>query len=212
MSQPNIAVAAILYFVLPLWLVAGFADWLCHRASRIEQTTGVKEALIHLLMFAEIGVGLLAGIFLDVNAGVFLLLLGVFFAHEATALWDVAYARTARELTPIEQHVHSFLELVPLMVLLILVIVHWPQFEALFGAGSEAARFGIHLKQPPLPRLYVATLFGAIVCFEFLPYLEELWRDWRTSGGRLVPAAAARKAVRIGQMTRAPDQDGQAQK
>lgn len=43
-----------------VWLVAGFADWLCHRASHIESTTGAKESLIHLLMFAEVGVPLLA--------------------------------------------------------------------------------------------------------------------------------------------------------
>jgi hypothetical protein len=27
----------------------------------------------------------------------------------------------------------------------------------------------------------------AITLFEVLPYLEELWRDWRANPGRLVP-------------------------
>jgi hypothetical protein len=49
-SDPTV----LMYFVLPLWLAAGFADWLCHRASHSE-TTGAKESLIHLLMFAEMG-------------------------------------------------------------------------------------------------------------------------------------------------------------
>jgi hypothetical protein len=26
----------LMYFVLPLWLAAGFADYLCHRAADIE--------------------------------------------------------------------------------------------------------------------------------------------------------------------------------
>jgi hypothetical protein len=34
--------------VLPVWLAAGIADWLCHRASSIETTTGPKESVIHL--------------------------------------------------------------------------------------------------------------------------------------------------------------------
>jgi hypothetical protein len=47
---------ALMYFVLPLWLVAGFADYLCHRAANIEGTSGVKETLLHLLQFAEMAV------------------------------------------------------------------------------------------------------------------------------------------------------------
>lgn len=33
----------LLWFVLPVWLIAGFADWLCHRATHIETTAGIKE-------------------------------------------------------------------------------------------------------------------------------------------------------------------------
>ncbi|RTL72881.1 MAG: diguanylate cyclase, partial [Hyphomicrobiales bacterium] len=61
-------VIILMYFVLPVWLVAGFADWLCHRATHIESTTGAKESLIHLLMFGEVGIPLLAAMFLEINA------------------------------------------------------------------------------------------------------------------------------------------------
>jgi hypothetical protein len=67
-SSPTDSV--LLYFILPLWPAAGFADWLCHHASQIESTSGAKESLIHLLMFAEVGVALLAGLFLQINTGV----------------------------------------------------------------------------------------------------------------------------------------------
>ena len=46
----------LMYFTLLIWLIAGFADWLCHRASHIETTTGAEESLIHPLMFAEVSV------------------------------------------------------------------------------------------------------------------------------------------------------------
>jgi hypothetical protein len=101
MNSP--AALIVMYFVLPLWLAAGFVDWLCHRASHIENTAGAKESLLHLLMFAEVGAPLLAAIFLEINAGIFALMILAFFVHEATALWDVSYAVKMRNLTPFEQ-------------------------------------------------------------------------------------------------------------
>src|SRR5690242_18849590 len=138
-SDPTILI--LMYFVLPLWLAAGFADWLCHRATHIETTTGAKESLIHLLMFAEMGAPLLAAIFLEINALIIAFMIVMFLAHEATAFWDVRYAVTAREVAPNEQHVHSFLEIIPLMAIVCVVSLHWGQFLALFGAGEETARF-----------------------------------------------------------------------
>jgi hypothetical protein len=46
----------LLYFILPLWLAAGFADYLCHRAAHIETTSGAKESLLHLVQLAEMGI------------------------------------------------------------------------------------------------------------------------------------------------------------
>jgi Ca2+/Na+ antiporter len=89
MTDP--ALAVLLWFILPLWFVAGFADWLCHRATKIETTAGAKESLIHLLMFAEIGVPLLAALFFEINALIIALMIVAVLAHEATALWDVSY-------------------------------------------------------------------------------------------------------------------------
>jgi hypothetical protein len=168
----------LMYFILPLWLAAGVADWFCHRAAHIERTTGPKESMIHLLMFGEIGIPLLAGIFLDINALVVATMLIAFFIHEATALWDVSYAVTARVVTPWEQHVHSFLEMIPLMAMIAVFSLHWPQFLALFGQGPEAPRFALQWKPEPLPVVYVGTILLAVLLFELLPYLEELRRGW----------------------------------
>lgn len=186
MTDP--ALAVLLWFILPLWFVAGFADWLCHRATKIEATTGAKESLIHLLMFGEIAVPLLAALFLEINALIIALMIIAFLAHEATALWDVSYAVTRREVTPFEQHVHSFLEMLPLMGAAFVAVLHWPQFLALLGTGPEAARFDLTWKQQPLPVAYIATVLTAALLFELLPYLEELWRGLRAARGRLVPA------------------------
>jgi hypothetical protein len=97
------------------------------------------------------------------------------------AVWDVSFAIDKREVTPLEQHVHSFLEMLPLMGTLIVAILHWPQFLALFGAGPEAARFNLAMKPEPLPWSYVTSFLLAVLLFEVLPYLEELVRGLRAS-------------------------------
>jgi hypothetical protein len=178
----------LLYFILPLWLAAGFADWLCHRATNIASTTGARESLLHLLMFAEVGVPLLAVMFFEVNALIIATMLVAFVMHEATALWDVSYAWKRREIRPFEQHVHSFLELIPLMAIIIVISRHWGQFLALFGLGGESARFDLVTKSEPLPLLYVAVVLAAVLLFELLPFLEEFIRGWRANKGRLVPS------------------------
>ena len=179
MSHSEVAELTLLYFVLPLWLAAGFADYLCHRATSIELTSGYKESLIHLLMFAEVAVPLLAAIFLEIDALVIATMIAGFIAHQLTALWDISFANDKRPIPPIEQQVHSFLELLPLMGILVLIIFDWQQFLSLFGLGPESARFGIALKPDPLPVTYVAAFLSAALMFEILPYLEELVRGLR---------------------------------
>ena len=39
-SEAEIARTVLMYFVLPLWLVMGFADWLSRRGARIETSGG----------------------------------------------------------------------------------------------------------------------------------------------------------------------------
>ena len=188
-----------MYFVLPIWLLAGFADWLCHRASHIESTTGAKESLIHLLMFAEVGGPLLAGMFLNINALIIAMMIAAFLIHEATAFWDVSYATTARTVAPVEQHVHSFLEMIPLVALVSVISLHWGQFLALFGGGTESAKFGLAWKPEPLPTGYIASVMAAILLFELLPYVEEFLRGLRANAGKLVPMKARR--AKAGQTT-----------
>ncbi len=166
LSDPTVLI--LMYFVLPLWLVTGFADWLCHRASHIETTTGAKEPLIHLLMFTEVDIPLLAATFLDIKR------------------FD--YRRHARCVCPPRGHRHvgrklrddgadrdavrtacSQLPGIPLMGIIIVVSLHWGQFLALFGFGSEPARFNLVWKSEPLPVFYIVTMLVVVLLFEALP-------------------------------------------
>jgi hypothetical protein len=180
-------VLILMYFILPLWLLAGFADWLCHRATHIETTTGAKESVFHLIMLAEMGLPLLAAIFLEVNAGIIAFMIGAFFLHEITALWDVSYAVTRRRVSPIEQHVHSVQEMIPLMAILLLSSRHWEQFRALFGFGTETARFELAWKEEQLPVTYVLSVMAMALLLEIIPFVEEFSRGLKANRGALVP-------------------------
>ena len=74
METDEVLVVILMYVVLPLWLAAGFADYLCHRASHIEKTSGWKESLLHLAQFGEMAVPVLAAVFLEINSGVILIM------------------------------------------------------------------------------------------------------------------------------------------
>jgi len=167
------------WLIVPAWISAGALDWLCHRRGHIERTAGSQESLLHLLMFAEVGLPLLAVLLLEVNALIFVVAIVGFAVHEATSLWDVTYASRHREITPFEQHVHSFLELLPLTAILLLAVMHPGQMLALMGLGSERANFFLAWKQPPLPVGYLAVVFGAATAFALLPFVEELVRGLR---------------------------------
>ena len=183
----------LMYFILPLWLCVGFADWLCHRASNIATTAGPEESLIHLLMLVEMAIPVTAAMTFEVNALIILLMIVCWVLHEATAVWDVFYAVEHREVTPIEQWVHSYLGVLPLMSLVLIVVLNWRQFLALFGLGTETPRFELAWKEPGLPWGYVLSIIAAVALLEVLPYLEELIRGLRANNGKLVaPKAGSR--------------------
>src|SRR3954453_4391505 len=104
-----------MFFVLPLWLAAGLGDWLCHRATRIEATSGPTESVFHLLGLAEMGPAVVLALLFQITALLIALMIGAFVVHELTVWLDLRYTEDKREILPIEQIVHSFMEMLPLM-------------------------------------------------------------------------------------------------
>jgi hypothetical protein len=179
MSTDALLQQLLMYIVVPVWLLAGLADYFCHRASRIEHTSGVPETLLHLLQFALVGIPLLAALLLEINGAVLLIMLAGLALHQAAAIWDVRYANATRCVAPVEQHVHGALEMVPALATAIVVILNWPDFLSLLGIGE--ASFGLELKHAPLPGWYLlAVMLGVLTC-GVLPYGEELLRTLRAA-------------------------------
>lgn len=179
----------LLFVVLPLWVLVAAADYLCHRASGIERTSGIRETAIHFLLLVEAGAAVLAGLFLEINALILLFMLLALIAHELTAYWDVAYAWKRREITPLEQRVHDYLGTIPFMAFSFVLVLHWDAVLLAFAMPADAGNWSIALKQNPLPAGYVVSLLAAIVVFDLLPYLEELLRDlrWKANSVRSQP-------------------------
>jgi hypothetical protein len=179
----------LMYVVVPAWLLAGVADYYCHRASDIEHTSGVAETLLHLLQFALVGVPLLAALFLEINAAVLLVMLVGLMLHQAVAVWDVRYANSTRRVSPVEQHVHGVLEMAPAIATIVVVILNWSDFLSLLGMGTPS--FSLELKHAPLPGWYLAAVIAGVLVCGVLPYGEELWRTGRAARLARAPTTAA---------------------
>lgn len=174
----------MLYFLLPLWLIPGFLDWMCHLRTRIEDTSGFKESAIHQLQMATVGLPVLMGLFLEINSLIILIMIGSFLMHELASLWDVSYAKELRKVSAFEQHLHGYLNVLPFMALSFVICLHFDQFRALLGLGGTVAGFDLVLKTPMLPTPYLVTLISLFVLLLVVPYTEELIRCARASRRR----------------------------
>jgi hypothetical protein len=168
------------WFVLPVWMAAGLADWWCHRRSDIEHTAGTRESAIHAAMMVEGGVPALLGLFCEVDAAMLAVTYGALALHEVSGLLDVAYADGRREVTPVEQYVHGFLGRVPMMAAFLLTVLHWDQARAVVGLGGRPD-WRLKPKRRPLSRAYLVGNLATLGALVVLPYAEELARCVRAS-------------------------------
>jgi hypothetical protein len=156
--------------LFPLWLASGGADWLCHRRTHIERTSGPRESLLHLLLFLEIAIPALLALWLEISASLLVLMAAGVLAHMLTSWWDTAFAQPRRYIAPIEQQVHSWLEMLPLFALIIVVLLHASQL-------SEPQWQFTAREQPVAPPWRWAVLLGFAIGLAFI--LEEGWRGLR---------------------------------
>jgi hypothetical protein len=169
----------ITYAIVPAWTISGLLDWIWHRQTKIETTSGTEESVTHLLMITEVGAPIILALFLEINAGVIALIAGGWVLHQLTVYWDLAYTVQRRVIPPREQMTHLFMQTVPFDILAMLACLHPEQFKALLGIGNEKPRFSLRLKRPGMPPSRAAALLGTVGLLVALPHVEELWRCWR---------------------------------
>jgi len=135
--------------------------------------------MLPLLQPAQIGLPMLAVLFLQVNALVLLLAFAGVLAHSITAFIDVRYAVPRRRVGPFEQYVHAFLIVLPIVALALLVILHWPAFAALWRGDAS---WVLQWKEPPWSRSVIAAVLLASLLLGVAPGVHEFIRTWRARG------------------------------
>jgi hypothetical protein len=166
----------MLYVLLPVWVIAGIADYLLHRRTSIETTSGWHETQLHILQALQIGIPLLAGLFLEINNLVLLIMGACVLAHMLTALWDTSYTAPRRYISPLEQHVHSHLEYVPVVALILVVLLYWGQSDSL----------DLRWKSVPLPPGILAAVLIPVLGVQGLLLFDETRRTWRARNAVVV--------------------------
>lgn len=168
------------FALYPVWLIAGVGDYLCHRRTNIEATSGWRESAFHVAMMLQVAIPLLAILIFHINALIMAIVIAGALLHTATFYWDLKYTYDKRAITPAEQLVHTLLVAIPLFAASIVTILHW----------SERHDWSVRLKEQPVPAPYLVLILGAAVVLNLLPLFEEVWRTTRRAGFRAGNAAA----------------------
>jgi len=136
------------------WLVAGGLDFLQHARTDLAHTSGVRESTWHAVQLGLVGSGVLAWLALAPGLGLLMLLGTLAAAHAVAGYLDTRTAYGCRPITPVEQHVHSVLDMAPWIAVGAVVM----------GQGNQARTAGWPLAwQPAAPALWLALLLPALL-------------------------------------------------
>ena len=148
---------SLAYCAYLAWLAAGLGDFLCHWRTDLPHTSGVAESITHLLQLALLAIAVILGLAFEVGPISALLLLALVIAHAVVGYIDTAIAfRTRRMVKPVEQHLHSVLDMAPVVGFAWLLITTWP--------AAMDARWALQSRQPMLPvAVWLAMLAPPVV-------------------------------------------------
>lgn len=173
------------FVVLPAWLLAGVADYVAHVHTDIAHTSGTTESALHLLQTAQIGIPLLALLLFEVNALVLGLLAAGVLAHSGTAWLDLRYTAPRRHIPVVEQLVHGLLFFLPLMAFAIVVVLHWPAWQALLQpAAAPDGSWRLLWRSPPFDTAVLVGVLGSSLLLGVVPGLLEFRRTLAVAKGR----------------------------
>lgn len=175
MSTQSLLQSLLLWGIYPLWLLAGAGDYLCHRRTGIERSSGSTESWYHVLQFLSLLVAFAAAALLAVNAVVFGAIVIMVLLHSVLAHMDVSYTDGRRYISPVEQHVHGLMEVLPLVATAIVGVLHWNRISE--GLTDPVVSPVVSLVTPLTSARIL--LLGSFVVLAGVPVLEELVRTRR---------------------------------
>jgi hypothetical protein len=163
--------ALLIWGIYPAWLLAGLVDYLCHRRTAIERTSGAVESWLHVAQLVCLTVAFACAVLLQISAAVFVVLVLLVLAHSLLSYIDVRYTDGRRRILPIEQTVHGFMDVLPLIAVAVLGVQHWPEIRD--GSMTFARAAALDPDR--------VLLLSSFVVLAGVPVLEELLRTLRTS-------------------------------
>ena len=165
----ELRIAGVAYLA---WLACGLCDFIAHWRTDLPHTSGFAESATHLVQLALLGVAVVLGFGFGIGRGSAVLLLLLVLAHAVVGYVDTRIAFAApRVVSPFEQHVHSVLDMAPVVALGWYVASTWP--AAMDGGWALQAR-----RPMPSPGAWFAVLAPAMaLCV--VPALFESVAAWR---------------------------------
>lgn len=183
MNERELLQALLLWGLYPAWLLAGAGDYLCHRLTDIEHTSGVTESWLHLLQFVSLLIAFAAVVFLQLNVVVYGLIVVLVVVHSVLAHMDVSYTDGRRHISPFEQLVHGFMDVLPLVAVALIGVLHWSAITGPLDGPLLSLRAPLDLGR--------VLLVGSFAVLAGVPILEELARTRRHRGERRFQAGLA---------------------
>ena len=161
--------AFLLWGIYPVWLLAGAGDYFCHRRTGIERTSGATESWLHLAQFGCLAIAFACAVLVEISVPVFVAMVLLVLTHSVLAYIDARYTEPRRRILPIEQTIHGFMDVLPLVAIALLGAQYWQETRA----GS------ITLARVPSVGLERVLLVASFLVLAGLPILEELLRGLR---------------------------------
>jgi hypothetical protein len=154
-----------------IWLAAGLGDFICHRRTDLPHTSGIAESATHLIQLALLGSGVVVLLAFEVGQVSALLLLALVLAHAVVGYVDtrIAFGRH-RVLLPIEQHLHSVLDMAPIIAFAWVLISTWP--------APASAGAALQPRSPALPMTIWAAVLLPPLALCIAPALIEFRAAW----------------------------------
>ena len=172
MNERTLITGLLVGVLYGIWLVAGFVDYLCHRGTDIAKTSGAPESRLHVAQFVVLSVGMLLATILAITPLTFTMLIIAVGAHSVLSYVDVAYTQGRRYISPLEQHSHSFMDVLPVVSVGLVAVLNWKDLTT--------AGWAFQVRKPSLSSGELAWLLGSFFTLAGAPIFEELVRTTRT--------------------------------
>jgi hypothetical protein len=114
----------LIYGFYPAWMLAGLGDYLAHRFTHIETTSGANEASLHILEFVVMAVWLTLCVMLQMTLAMLLGSILLVALHTVLTYIDVNYTIGRRHISAFEQLVHGVMTILPIAALCVLAVMN----------------------------------------------------------------------------------------